>query len=296
MGLPLDSRLQKKMKKTILFWIIGIIIISTMVDVNAEISSYGISNINKEQNTWTQQAYMSYEAVEGMPNSAEKLTLKIGCEDIGQYNSNRPYNNVKNVSLRTLHYKQDSYLGDDNYAYIFESNDYGCSDNSPTCDYTNTPPSTTATDWQCTIASWIQFWRYDEFHCTTSTIGQVEIPATMKKGETLLLQLVTYFNTTNGAIDDSPCRFSVAVNSRNCKGCEGKTFEEVTNELENNQASFEVKSTVYGYVTQIIDINFEIWTIIYYIVNIGVFIGAIIAMIYAVIWIYLFIKYELGKR
>lgn len=225
----------------------------------AEVDISGTSILDSDTNTWTQHVFANYQDIEGQPDTSINLILRLGCEDMTAFNSANPTHHVGNVSMLVANYKRDNIglLASFNWSVMQIA--YGCSSGNPSCDTSNTP-------------------------------ALIDYPFTLKKGENIAIDLKTYFNTTNGLIDDSPCTFGVEFDSRNCDGCSGKSFQEVTKEIEEQQSTFQVKNTIFNYVNTAIGYNFEIWAILYYIIIIGVFIGSIVGIIYIIFWIYFYLR------
>lgn len=274
------------MTKTKQIWTIALMFLLFLPLAFAEIKISGNTFLDIEDNIWTQHVTVEYPDIEAQPQTSLGMRAKLSCEDLSVFNSNNSAHQIRNASLRTFYHQQNNVFNFFiNYTDI--ERDYGCSDNSPSCDITNTPPSILSDNFLCTFFG---------IHCTITQIGTIEIPFTLRKGENINLNLVTYFNSTDGAVADSFCRFGLTFDSRNCEGCSGKSFEEVTNAIETQAENFATKTTVFSFINSLVDLNFQIWAIISYIVKIGVLIGAVFGLFYLIFWIYNFVKNEFGTK
>jgi hypothetical protein len=249
------------MKKLNLIWIIGMILL--VGTAFAEVQSRSNSYLDEEDNTWTQHTLFEYPDDDIASISHLIVKVRISCEDLEAFNTANENNQIYNVSLKTIY--TEYYSSNSSYETI-EAN-YGCTDGSSSCDTTNTPAT-------------------------------LDFEYKFKEGEDLQLMLVTYFNesnaTTGGAVYDSICRYDMSFDSRNCEDCGDVTFEEVTTQLENQQVTFDTKSSIISMFNSLVGYNFMIWAIISYIVKIGGLIFAIVGMIYTIFWLYLFFKREFG--
>jgi len=273
------------MTKTLtIFGLLTLLLISTAF---AELKISGNSILDKDDNIWSQNVRIDYPNSEeiGEFQTSEKITIMLGCEDLGVFNTANPTHTIINVSLFADYYGFGiNQFFFKNFTNNFQN--YGCEEGSPSCDITNTPPSTISDNFLCTLFG---------LHCEVTLIGQIETDYYLNAGEYLSLSLITYYNQTNGALEDSFCRFRIKTISKNCEGCGEKSFEEVTKELSQRQAEFDTKNSVFSYITTTTDKNYQIWAIIYWFIKIGIFVGAIFLLISIPFYAYTVIKKHFPK-
>jgi len=271
--------------KKIIIWMMLIVIMDIPIGF-AEIAISGSSNLDDDDAIYSKYTYLNFPSEDRLFSKNLFLTVELGCESISSFNSANPSYSVRNVSLRTIYTKKIPQ--NNSFEIIFK--DYGCAFDTPTCDVTNTPITTGTTEnFFQQIACALGF-----ATCPVALASIRAIPFELQDGEHLSLALVTYFNGSL-IIDDSPCTYGESFDSQNCRGCDGKTFEETINLLEERKETFTKKNSVFGFIDNVVDLNFDIWIIISYIIKIGVFIFAIFGTIYSVFWIFFFIRNEFGK-
>jgi hypothetical protein len=251
------------MKQTI--WIAMLMIL--IASASAEIFTSNRATMDNSAKTYTKFSYLSYPTYEGQFQGSLPLQINLFCQDIGTWNSDNPDYQVSNVLL-LIQYTQMNFFynvtflaSEPVYTTYFQYK--GC-DSSPTCDPSNTPAS--------------QFFDYNFYN-----------------GEMLTIRMTTYFNSTF-VTDESPCQVGINLNSENCRGCEVRTYQQTVDLLSQREQNFEVKSTIYGYVNNLIDLNFTIWSIIYYILMIGILVCTILGIFYMIFWVPDFIKREFGGK
>ncbi len=109
------------------------------------------------------------------------------------------------------------------------------------------------------------------------------------KGEFLTLDLITQYNETQ-ALDDSACTYALEFESINCQSCGTNTYEEVIDEIDQRRETFETTTSIYTFVNQFVNLNFQLITIIAFIFKIFVIIGAITLLFYGIFWVYFMLR------
>src|SRR3989344_4720150 len=240
----------------------------------------GDSILNNDDNTYTKITHVVFPSEDRFLAKNLRLSIELGCEDLEVFNSANPQYTIRNVSLKTSYIHKlifNTTTGTSINPPVFETirKDYGCTDNSPSCDVTNTPITTGGTStFFRQLACILGF-----ATCPVELASIRQIDFNLIDGEVLDLFMVTYFNGTS-IVEDSFCTYGISLDSQNCRGCDEKSFEETVKELETRQDNFETKTTIFNFVNNLIDLNYQLWVIISYIVKIGVLIGAIFGLIY----------------
>jgi len=250
-----------------IIWIVMLLMVISIA--NAEIKVYGSNFLDETDQTWTQHTYVEFEELPSELRSAEQLSnlfvqhssqlrLILTCEDLAAFNSNNPDNIILNATLDWSHL---------DYAFVNLST-------SPIPVYED---GSVVSD-------------------LINTFTRQEILFTLSEGESIFFDLVTLFNESSGTVADSHCRYSISVQSINCKGCKELQYEEVVDAIDTREDRFDnIYSPFYAILTQFVEFNFSIWAIISWIIKIAVLLGAIIGLFYAIYWLYFFVKRMVTK-
>lgn len=112
-----------------------------------------------------------------------------------------------------------------------------------------------------------------------------EITTSLVDKDTLIADMDCHYTDVNSLYEDSVLvgRYTTFMPSFECKGCGEKSLEELSKEIETNEAILSKELTFYRNIQNLISMNFQLWIIISWFIKISllfVALGLLIGGVY----------------
>lgn len=229
-----------------------------LTSVNAEVSSFTNSGEATTENLYRINHFIQYhDDFNDYVTEGQPLELQLvySCEDIDQWNRDYSDFEITYVNLTTIEQHRVRTFGED-------------------LNITETRTVTVLSDLETPFHNVKKF--FSLYH-----------------QDTLTIELNT--NYENQTIADTPCHFYIWSPTEDCNACseyEYIIFEEEVTDAQNIKSN---KVTVYNYIKRLIQINFEVVLILYWVILILIFIAFLTFIFYLITYFYRYVKRHVPK-
>lgn len=118
------------------------------------------------------------------------------------------------------------------------------------------------------------------------------IPLELYDRDSLLIDMDCHYTDARDVFFDSTLigTYFIYTTAYQCVGCTDKSIEEITKETELNNELAQKEVIIYGKLQSIVSMNYKVWTIINWFIQIAFVILALGMAIYGVYWIYEYLE------